>query len=156
MISRHLIHNTHSIPHTPPLLNPPVAISHDYPPTVSTCHIPPSPLILAPPPSTLDDILAKSKLPPPGPDYYAMRRQLWLSPRCAVEAPPLEPSASRQRLEKLLAPPDAAQSEEVWKSGVEKVWQGLNAGGKLKRRLPMALIVRQTFCFWSLAVFMKS
>jgi hypothetical protein len=47
----------------------------------------------------------------------------------------------------LLNPPDAVGDERVWKSGIENVWKGLNAGGRLKRRLPMNIVVCFTF-FW--------
>ena len=103
-----------------------------------------------PPPSSTntpwDIILAASELPPPGPDHYVARRKLWLTPQRIVEHPSNQPSTSRQRLEKLLSFPDAAESDKVWNNGVENVWRGLNEGGRLKRRLPMALIV----CSYSL------
>jgi hypothetical protein len=92
---------------------------------------------------SFEDILATADLPPPGPAYYAARRVLWLTPSRPLIRP-REPSSSRQRLENLLNPPGAVCDEGVWKSGVEKVWKGLTAGGRLKRRLPLNLVVRES------------
>jgi hypothetical protein len=122
MIS-HFVHDTQSV-----RIHDSVVVSRG----TSKCH------------TTLDssnDILAASELPPPGPDHYAAQRKLWLTPRHAVVSSPPESSTSRQRLEKLLSSPGAAESDDVWDNGIEKVWKGLNAGGRFKRRLPMALIV---------------
>lgn len=95
--------------------------------------------------TTFEDLLQASELdlPPPGPSYYAARRALWLTPRSSPSQPRvLEPSTSRRRLEDLLNAPGAVTSDDVWTGGVEKVWKGLSAGGRLKRRLPMNLVVR--------------
>lgn len=92
-------------------------------------------------PLGFEDLLAAADLPPPGPLHYAARRDLWLRAKTAAPPRKPEPSTSRKRLETLLNSPDAANKEEVWKGGVEKVWKGLNAGGRLKRRLPMNLVV---------------
>jgi hypothetical protein len=106
-----------------------------------------SPQCCTPPPlapvstrPAFEDTLATIALPPPGPAYYAARRALWLTPVPEAPLPPV-PSTSRQRLEHLLSIPGAVESEEVWENGVEKVWKGLVAGGRLKRRLPMNLVV---------------
>jgi hypothetical protein len=130
MISTHFVHDTQSVS----LLDNSVIVSRD---TSSKCHTTPN---------SPNHILAASELPPPGPDHYVARRKLWLTPRQAVVSPPPESSTSRQRLEKLLSSPGAAESDDVWNNGIEKVWNGLNAGGRLKRRLPMALIVCQQPC----------
>jgi hypothetical protein len=58
------------------------------------------------------------------------------------------PSTSRQRLEQLLSAPGAAESEETWKSGIERVWKGLVTGEKLKRRLPMNLVIKIIHAGW--------
>jgi hypothetical protein len=106
-----------------------------------------SPQCCTPPPlapittrPAFEDSLSTTSLPPPGPAHYAARRALWLAPAPEAPLPPM-PSTSRQRLEHLLSMPGAVESEEVWKGGVEKVWKGLVAGGRLKRRLPMNLVV---------------
>jgi hypothetical protein len=46
-------------------------------------------------------------------------------------------------LEQVLSAPDAVASDDVWYGSVEKIWKGLGAGGRLKRRLPMRLVVRR-------------
>ncbi|RDB22551.1 hypothetical protein Hypma_010013 [Hypsizygus marmoreus] len=99
---------------------------------------------------TFDDILAAADLPPPGPEFYAARRKLWLTPRSDVQprASPQGQSTSRQRLEQLLSTPNAVQNDYVWNNGVEKVYKNLSAGGRLKRRLPMALIIKILHAAW--------
>jgi len=98
---------------------------------------PPAPITTKP---AFEVILSTASLPPPGPAHYAARRALWLASTPDAPLPPL-PSTSRQRLEQLLSVPGAVENDEVWRAGVEKVWKGLVAGGKLKRRLPMTLVV---------------
>jgi len=88
---------------------------------------------------TFDQILQQAELPEPGPDYFEARRQLWLTPRITPTSP--SPSAARQKLENMLSRPNAIYSIELWNNGLERVWKGLCSGGKLKTRLPMALIV---------------
>lgn len=90
--------------------------------------------------SPFENSLSRASLPPPGPSYYAARRALWLTPIPGLPLPPV-PSTSRDRLEQLLNVPGAVENEEVWRAGVEKVWKGLVAGGRLKRRLPMNIVV---------------
>ncbi|KAF9464380.1 hypothetical protein BDZ94DRAFT_1161945 [Collybia nuda] len=104
--------------------------------------------ILSSPSATFDSILATAKLPPPGPDYYVARRALWLTPRCPATPRSPEPSTSRKRLEKILSSPNAVESEAAWKNGIEDVWKGLSGGGRLKRRLPMSLIIKVTHAAW--------
>jgi len=97
---------------------------------------------------SFDDILAAADLPPPGPAYYTARRALWLTPSPSLHVQPREPSTSRQKLENLLNPPGAVCDERVWKGGVEKVWKGLAAGGRLKRGLPLNLVIRIIHSAW--------
>ncbi|KIM90967.1 hypothetical protein PILCRDRAFT_25393, partial [Piloderma croceum F 1598] len=113
-----------------------------------------SPQCCTPPPlapvstkPAFEDTLSTIALPPPGPAHYTARRALWLAPVPEAPLPPV-PSTSRQRLEHLLSMPGAVESEEVWKSGVEKVWKGLVAGGRLKRRLPMNLVIKILHAGW--------
>lgn len=91
---------------------------------------------------SFEDSLSNASLPPPGPSYYAARRALWLNPTPGHPLPQV-PSTSRQKLEQLLSAPGAVESEETWKSGIERVWKGLVTGEKLKRRLPMNLVVHE-------------
>ncbi|KAL4076132.1 hypothetical protein J3A83DRAFT_4370326 [Scleroderma citrinum] len=90
--------------------------------------------------------LVNSNLPPPGPAHYAARRTLWLTPTKVPEHSPS--SSSRLRLEQLLGQPGAVHSDEAWKDGVEKVWKGLVGGGRLRRRLPMNLVIKVIHAGW--------
>lgn len=146
MISTQIVHNTPSILHIQPL----PSRTHEYIPSIPQCHIPEPPLsskqpshdiALSDAPKSFEELLAASELPPPGPEYYAARRALWLTPTARARLP--EQSSSRKRLEKLLNAPDAVDDDDVWDNGIEKVWKGLSAGGRLKRPLPMGLIVRR-------------
>jgi hypothetical protein len=106
-------------------------------------------LKLSEPTLSFQHVLATATdLPPPGPAYYAARRALWLTPLPSSQARSLEPSSSRQKLENLLNSPGAACDDVVWKGGVEKVWKGLAAGGRLKRRLPLNLIIQIIHSAW--------
>ncbi|KAF8897708.1 hypothetical protein BD779DRAFT_1667638 [Infundibulicybe gibba] len=146
MISRH---NGASINH-----NPAIVTASFIPNT--NCQLPIAPpanaasaLDVQPsaPVKCFEDVMATSVLPPPGPAYYAARRELWLKPRSPkqLDRQP-EHSTSRQRLEKLLNSPGAVENDDIWDDSIEKIWKGLSAGGRLKRRLPMALIVRPPHC----------
>lgn len=136
-------HNTHSINHTQSLLDS-TARTIIHTPAIHQYHAPISsslPVTIPQPPDTFDSILASSNLPPPGPDHYVARRALWLTPRFPASPRSPEPSTSRKRLEKVLSSPNAVESNAAWKNGIEDVWKGLSSGGRLKRRLPMSLIV---------------
>jgi hypothetical protein len=108
--------------------------------------IPASPILLdSPTTSYIDELLATTPLPPPGPAYYLARRKLWLTPR-SPRVPCLpDYSASRQRLQAVLSEPNVVHDDDAWRNGIEKVWKGLSGGGKLKQRLPMSLIVCSSF-----------
>ncbi|KAI6047462.1 hypothetical protein EDC04DRAFT_2556764 [Pisolithus marmoratus] len=90
--------------------------------------------------------LLGANLPPPGPAHYAVRRALWLTPTKPPEHAPS--SSSRLRLEQLLSQPGAVRSDEAWKGGVQKVWKGLVGGGRLRRRLPMNLVIKVIHAGW--------
>ena len=94
---------------------------------------------------SFDEILQSSSLPDPGPDFYDARRRLWLtrSPRVRPAAKD-PPSSSRQKLEFLLNQPDAIHNQDLWHHSLEKIWDGLSSGGRLKYTLPMNLIVRSS------------
>ncbi|CAK5275408.1 unnamed protein product, partial [Mycena citricolor] len=72
----------------------------------------------------------------------------WLTPTDPIRTPDLEPSSSRRKLERILSSPDALTSNEIWRNHVEKIWNGLNAGGKLRRRLPMHLVIKIIHSSW--------
>ncbi|KAJ7129483.1 hypothetical protein C8R44DRAFT_776904 [Mycena epipterygia] len=81
-----------------------------------------------------------------GVDFYNARRERWLTATVPPRAP--EPSSSRRKLEQVLSTPDAVNSDEVWFGSVEKIWKGLGAGGRLKRRLPMKLVIKIVHSAW--------
>lgn len=89
---------------------------------------------------TFEQVLQHADLPEPGPAYYQARRRLWLTPRKDL-APRLTPSLAQKKLEAMLNQPNAIHSIQAWNNGLERVWQGLCSGGKLKTFLPMSLIV---------------
>ncbi|KAJ3778946.1 hypothetical protein FB446DRAFT_711587 [Lentinula raphanica] len=94
--------------------------------------------------TSFEQLLEASRLPPPGPSYYVARRALWLRcpPDTNATARESSPSVSRNKLENLLSTPAAIYDDEIWESGIHKVWKGLSAGASLKRRLPLNLVVR--------------
>ncbi|KAJ6490417.1 hypothetical protein C8R47DRAFT_1071331 [Mycena vitilis] len=94
------------------------------------------------------DSAASSSSSPPlsGVDFYNARRAQWLTP--TVPPRPPEPSSSRRKLEQVLSSPDALTSDDVWYGSVEKIWKGLGAGGRLKRRLPMRLVIQIIHASW--------
>ncbi|KAK1231815.1 hypothetical protein PQX77_005029 [Marasmius sp. AFHP31] len=96
---------------------------------------------------SFDDRLKSSNLPLPGPSYYEARRALWLKPNGHRREPP-PPSTSRHKLETLLNSPNAVNDNNVWKGGIEKVWKGLSSGVTLKKRLPMAMVIKIIHCAW--------
>jgi hypothetical protein len=49
------------------------------------------------------------------------------------------------RLQEVLGSEDAVHRDDIWRAGIEKVWKGLMAGGRFKKRLPMGLVVRNAF-----------
>lgn len=112
--------------------------------TTPVIDIPPAPVYEAP--LTFEELLSVADMPPPGPDYYAARRELWLKPPIVPISRPLSATSasSRQRLEKILAEPNAIYNEHLWRNSIEKVWMGLMNGGRLKKRLPMAVVVRSS------------
>ncbi|TFK43721.1 hypothetical protein BDQ12DRAFT_718914 [Crucibulum laeve] len=121
-----------------------------FPVVAHASHPPQSPPIDPSPPESFDQLLASAHMPPPGPEYYAARRRLWLTPqhKPPPTQPPPEPSSSRQRLEKVLSKSDAVYSDAAWKSSIETVWKGLSSGGRLKRRLPLRLIMKVIHAAW--------
>ncbi|KAI6163081.1 hypothetical protein EDD17DRAFT_1571088 [Pisolithus thermaeus] len=109
---------------------------------------PPAPSVVSPCHSDTQhpNYLVGASLPLPGPAHYAARRALWLTPTKVPEHAPS--SSSRLRLEQLLSQPGAVRSDEAWKGGVQKVWNGLVGGGRLRRRLPMNLVIKVIHAGW--------
>lgn len=98
--------------------------------------------------SDFEQRCATSSLPPPGPEHFEARRNLWLGrPPSGDTTSTLRPQKSppvsnaRSRLEELLSRPGALESDEVWNAGLVRVWKGLVGGGRLKKALPLNLVV---------------
>jgi hypothetical protein len=99
----------------------------------------PLPNLMKPPCAPFDQLLATTPLPAPGPAHFAARRALWLAPNGQRREP--EPSRFLERLETVLAPNDAVENDRLWRTDVEKIWRGLNSGGRLKHRMRLGLAV---------------
>ncbi|OBZ76750.1 hypothetical protein A0H81_03698 [Grifola frondosa] len=84
-----------------------------------------------------------AELPPPGPDHFAARRTLWWA-RGPNEPTPTESTPSRQRLEILLQ----RDTDEAWDAGLNKVWNGLVSGARLKKRLPLSTVIKILQAGW--------
>lgn len=102
----------------------------------------------ATPCNTFDDLVASYQMPPPGPEFFWARRQLWLTPRSdrTRNPRPSQVSTALKKLDDLLRDPEAIYSDSCWKNGIERVWKGLSKGERLKHRLPMSLAVRRCLC----------
>lgn len=53
-------------------------------------------------------------------------------------------SKAKEHLERILAEPLSEENDAVWTGSVSAVWKGLVRGDKLKRSLPLPLVVRFT------------
>lgn len=66
---------------------------------------------------TFQSLLASANLPPPGPEHFAARRALWITPTAASRLDQTT-SASPVELESPLKIPGALESSEVWDTGL--------------------------------------
>ncbi|EIM88582.1 uncharacterized protein STEHIDRAFT_138832 [Stereum hirsutum FP-91666 SS1] len=111
-----------------------------------------------PSPTQFELLCAIANLPPPGLDHFEARRALWLTPPSAGDPTPTiapnsdsEPQRSntaRTKLEDLLSRPGALESDEVWEVGLAKVWRGLVGGGRLKKALPLNIVIKILQAGW--------
>ncbi|KZT34194.1 hypothetical protein SISSUDRAFT_1053158 [Sistotremastrum suecicum HHB10207 ss-3] len=95
----------------------------------------------------------ENKLPPPGPDHYEARRLRWVTPKSSKspnQKSREDPSqnSSRTRIVELLDAPDAIYNEDTWNSGLKSIWKGLSAGSKLRKRLPLSLVLKIVQAGW--------
>ncbi|KAI0650267.1 hypothetical protein C8Q79DRAFT_942915 [Trametes meyenii] len=97
--------------------------------------------------SVFEQRLLAAELPPPGPDHFTSRRNLWTMPGLSSTSP-TQPNTSRLRLEILLASPGALENDETWSAGLDRVWRGLVGCAKLKHRLPLALVIKILQAGW--------
>jgi hypothetical protein len=89
--------------------------------------------------------LSKPDEPITGPELWEKRRAEWLAAG-RQPSPPSEDdngpgSRARARLEVLLAPNLAEEDDLVWNDTVGAIWKGLSRGDKLKRNLPLPIVV---------------
>ncbi|KAF8477877.1 hypothetical protein JB92DRAFT_3049539 [Gautieria morchelliformis] len=123
---------------------------------------PATPAILTPPPispggpsdntSTAERSFTDPTLPmpPPGPALFVARRALWLAPPADTprEPHPASASTSRAKLEVLLSQEGRADDDVVWDAGLRSVWKGLISGGRLRRRLPLRMVIKILKAGW--------
>ncbi|KAF5363420.1 hypothetical protein D9756_000385 [Leucocoprinus leucothites] len=100
--------------------------------------------------ATFDDLVASYRMPPPGPNYFRARRQLWLTPRSdrgqKIKQSPV--SSAQKRLVEILQAPEAVYSDSCWRNGIEKAWKGLSKGERLRHRLPLSLTIKVLQASW--------
>jgi hypothetical protein len=85
-----------------------------------------------------------------GPEYWAARRALWLSPRPGTAPSPSEPEPQgisreqglQRRLIAMLDEPGAEENDELWAAGLQQIWKGLIGSAKVKHPLPLRTVVR--------------
>ena len=87
---------------------------------------------------TFDELLAVTDLPPPGPELYAARRKLWLTPRQSDQQASQLPSMAQRKLDNLL---NKVADDRVWNSSIGPAWKRISTGANLKQNIPMALMV---------------
>lgn len=120
---------------------PVVTPSTATPALPATCPMPLSPF---------EQRLAATDTPSSGPELFHARRAIWREP--AQNPPdPTQPNSSRRRLENIMATPGALESDETWGAGIDRVWNGLVGGARLKHRLPLALVVGVVLSPYSVA-----
>ncbi|KAI0729337.1 hypothetical protein C8Q72DRAFT_742628, partial [Fomitopsis betulina] len=91
--------------------------------------------------------IASTQMPQPGPAYFQARRALWWQPM-VVSRQPAESSTPRRTLEDLLATENAYEDDGIWRAGVGKVYRALVDGARLKKRMPLRLVVRILLAGW--------
>ncbi|KAL6299720.1 hypothetical protein BKA93DRAFT_741931 [Sparassis latifolia] len=97
--------------------------------------------------SSFEALLKTADLPLPGPAYFCARRALWWAPGpCPAQV--VETSPSRRKLENLLNEGGAEESKQVWDAGLAKVWESLVSGVRLKKRLPLSMVIKILKAGW--------
>lgn len=90
--------------------------------------------------TTFDDLVASLQMLPPGFEYFRARRGLWLTPRSSKTSKS-DISSAHEQLVEILRTPEAVFNDSCWRNGIEKVWNGLSKGARLKHGLPLDLAV---------------
>ncbi|KAF9481817.1 hypothetical protein BDN70DRAFT_991561 [Pholiota conissans] len=91
------------------------------------------------PPISFDAVLQATPMPDPGPEYYAARRKLWLTPLDAA-CSSARMAANSQKIESLLSHEDKLYSVQAWRS--------ISSGQRLKRNLPLPVLIKITHAAW--------
>jgi hypothetical protein len=83
-----------------------------------------------------------------GPLYWERRRAEWLaqnpnqsSNQSNTPTATEKAASARARLEALLAEPGAEEDELIWNDSINAIWKGLVRGDRLKKNLPLPVIV---------------
>lgn len=88
---------------------------------------------------------SKPEEPTTGPAVWEKRRAEWLSARKTPTPQTEDDNApgvrARARLEVLLAPNLAEEDDMVWNDTVGAIWKGLTRGDRLKKSLPLPIVV---------------
>ncbi|TFK55534.1 hypothetical protein OE88DRAFT_1804371 [Heliocybe sulcata] len=94
--------------------------------------------------SHFSQLLEDHPLPPSGPDLFAARRALWLTP--SPKSPPHSQSAEQSNLDDVMAQDPADKG--FWKVHLERAYEMLMSGRALKRSMGMRFIVRVVYAGW--------
>ncbi|KAG8773591.1 hypothetical protein FRC15_001921 [Serendipita sp. 397] len=91
--------------------------------------------------------MSSQEEPTTGPLYWEKRRAEWLhgptrSRPESVNGDNNPPSRARARLEALLASPLAEEDDVIWNDTVGAIWKGLSRGDRLKKNLPLPLLIK--------------
>ncbi|KZT29289.1 hypothetical protein NEOLEDRAFT_1175001 [Neolentinus lepideus HHB14362 ss-1] len=95
-------------------------------------------------PSHFSRLLENNPLPPPGPDHFAARRALWLTP--PPKSPPHSQSADQNSFDNVLS--QDPSDKGFWKIHLERAYDMLMAGRALKHSMSMKFIVRVVYAGW--------
>ncbi|KAI0824751.1 hypothetical protein BC628DRAFT_1377594 [Trametes gibbosa] len=98
-------------------------------------------------PTPFEQRLAATDPSEHGQHLFDARRALWREPGPNPRVPP-QPNPSQQRLENILATPGALESDKTWEAGIDRVWDGLVGGARLRHRLPLALVIKILQAGW--------
>jgi len=92
-------------------------------------------------------------LPPPGPEHYHARREIWRTApiKASTEHPPTEESATPTPTEKIsamIASASSIASEDLWNRGLRTLSQGLLEGHRLRKPLGMDVVIKILHATW--------
>ncbi|KAI0092046.1 hypothetical protein BDY19DRAFT_928102 [Irpex rosettiformis] len=113
-----------------------------------TPHVYPSSM----PPSAFERLLESSQLPDPGPEYFVIRRELWLTPQTkpTKRAPPSSARTMTAQLQSLLeGPVEDLYKESNWNGGIGKICERILVKKEtLSQRLPLRHLIKLLQASW--------